>query len=296
MVLDDGQRLEGLPQSHAVGDDAAAETVELVDGADDAVALELEELLPHDRVADSRGGLDDLLRIQFVGFGAEDVVQNQRVDAMRVVVGSEGSQQLHDTGLGGFVSGQRGPLAVEPLAQSPALFRCFRRVDEVQRVSRSETQTVGAERERAEHGLPRSPVPVAQDDGALRDGAVRSADFGRLLDPVGTAAGQPAALEPVARGAVRVGPEEAKLRLFGRQHETHVGHVGQLVGEFRECMEGQRFRSQIHSDDRAQARGWMSLYHANRFPRWRRSSSSSLQPSAFAFRNGEHVRLIKFTG
>ena len=55
-----------------------------------------------------------------------------------------------------FTSGQRGPLAVEPLAQSPALFRCFRRVDEVERVSRSETQAVGAERKRAEHRLPRS--------------------------------------------------------------------------------------------------------------------------------------------
>ena len=120
-------------------------------------------------------------------------------------------------------------------------------MDEVERVSRSETQTVGAERKRAEHRLSRTPVAVAQDDGALRDGAVRSADFGRLLDPVRKAAGQPAALEPVARGAVRVGAEEAKLRLFGRQNETHVGHAGQLVGEFRECMEGQRCRSQIHS-------------------------------------------------
>ena len=134
---------------------------------------------------------------------------------MRVVVGREGSQQLHDTGLGGFVSGQRGPLAVEPLAQSPALFRSFRRLDEVQRVSRSETQTVGAERERAEHGLPRMPVAVAQDDGTLRDGALRSADFGRPLDPVRTAASQPATLEPVARGAVRVRPEEAKLSSSG---------------------------------------------------------------------------------
>ena len=41
VVLDDRERLERLTEADAVGDDAAAEALELVDRADDAVALEL---------------------------------------------------------------------------------------------------------------------------------------------------------------------------------------------------------------------------------------------------------------
>jgi hypothetical protein len=56
-----GQRLEGFAEADAVGNDAAAEALQLVDGADDAVALELVELLPDHRVANAGGGLDDAL-------------------------------------------------------------------------------------------------------------------------------------------------------------------------------------------------------------------------------------------
>jgi hypothetical protein len=66
VVLDDGERLEGLTEADAVGDDAAAEAFELVDGADDAVALKLVELLPDDGVADAGGGLDDALFVEIV--------------------------------------------------------------------------------------------------------------------------------------------------------------------------------------------------------------------------------------
>jgi hypothetical protein len=44
VVLDDGQRFEGLTQANAVGDNAAAEPLQLVYGADDAVLLEAIEL------------------------------------------------------------------------------------------------------------------------------------------------------------------------------------------------------------------------------------------------------------
>ena len=66
VVLDDGQGLERLAEADAVGDDAAAEAVQLVDRSDDAVPLELEELLPDDGVADARGGLDDPLLVELV--------------------------------------------------------------------------------------------------------------------------------------------------------------------------------------------------------------------------------------
>ena len=80
VVLDDGQGLEGLAEAHAVGDDAAAEALQLVDGADHAVPLELEELLPDDGVADAGGGLDDALFVQLSSPLPEEVVQHQRVD------------------------------------------------------------------------------------------------------------------------------------------------------------------------------------------------------------------------
>ena len=86
VVLDDGQRLEGLTEADAVGDDAAAEALQLVDGADDAVALELEELLPDDGVADAGGGLDDALFVQFVAEVLEEVVEGQVVDERRRLV------------------------------------------------------------------------------------------------------------------------------------------------------------------------------------------------------------------
>ena len=246
VVFDDGKRLEGFPKSHAVGNDAAAEPVEFVDGTYDTIALELVELLPHHRVADSRCRLDDLLLVQLIALGTEEVVQDQRVDAVWVMVYCQGSQQVHDGGLRGCTIGQCRPLAIEPAAQPLAFFRRVGSLYEVERIPRREAQPVGAERERAEHGLPRAPVTVAQDDRALWNGAVGPTDFDRLFHPVGTAASQPAALEPVACGAVRVGPEEAQFRFVGRQNKTHFCHSQQLIRQFPERMEGKGFRGQVH--------------------------------------------------
>jgi hypothetical protein len=83
VVLDDGERLEGLSQAHAVGQDAAAEALELVDRADDAVSLELVELLPDPRVADAGGALDDALLVQLVAQVLEQVVEDAEVDGRR---------------------------------------------------------------------------------------------------------------------------------------------------------------------------------------------------------------------
>ena len=75
VVFDDGQGLEGLAEADAVGDDAAAQALQLVDGADDAVPLELVELLPDGGVADAGGGLDDALFVQFVPACLEELKQ-----------------------------------------------------------------------------------------------------------------------------------------------------------------------------------------------------------------------------
>ena len=63
MILDDRKGLERLPQAHAVGQNATAEALELVDGPDDAVALETIEFVPDDGVANARRRFDDTLFI-----------------------------------------------------------------------------------------------------------------------------------------------------------------------------------------------------------------------------------------
>ena len=74
MVLDNSQGLEGLSEAHAIGDDAAAEAVELIDSADHAIALELVELLPDDGVADAGGRLDDRFFVECIIAVCEQVV------------------------------------------------------------------------------------------------------------------------------------------------------------------------------------------------------------------------------
>ena len=187
---------------------------------------------------DSRGRLDDLLFVQFIALGTEEVVQDQCVDAVRGMVCGQGPQQIHKGSLRGCAIGQCRPLVIEPAAQSLAFLRGFGSLYEVERVAGREAKPDGAERERAEHGLPRTPVTVAQDNRTLRNGAVGATDFSRLFDPIRTAACQPAALKPVARGAVGVAPEKVQFRFVGRQNQTHLCHSQQLLSQFTEGMEG----------------------------------------------------------
>ena len=83
VVFDDGESLEGFAEADAVGNDAAAQPFQFVDGPDDAVALELVELLPDGGVADAGGGFDDALFVQFVAEVFEDVEEGQVVDERR---------------------------------------------------------------------------------------------------------------------------------------------------------------------------------------------------------------------
>ena len=89
------------------------------------------------------------------------------------------------------------------------------------------------------------PSPLVQDDSTLWNGSVGSANLDLLLDPVRAPSGQPAALQPVAGGPVRVGAEEAEVRIVRGQDKTNVRDSGQLLREFSKCMEGQCFGGQV---------------------------------------------------
>ncbi|MCY1354403.1 hypothetical protein D9M69_407790 [compost metagenome] len=86
VVLDDRQRRVGFAQAHAVGQDAAVVLVDLVDGAFDAIFLEVEQSLPDVSVDD--GGLVEQRGVGFLpGQEAlEDVVERLKVDELRRMI------------------------------------------------------------------------------------------------------------------------------------------------------------------------------------------------------------------
>jgi len=83
VVFDDGECFEGFPQTNAVGNDAAAKAVELVDSTHNAISLEFEELVPDHRVADACGGLHYALFIQPIVLFFEELMENQVVQRGR---------------------------------------------------------------------------------------------------------------------------------------------------------------------------------------------------------------------
>ena len=94
VVLDDRQSFEGFTEADAVRDDATTKAVQLVNGANYAITLELEQLLPHHRIADTGSGLDDSVLVHFVTAITKQVMQYQRVDGVWIAVFAKGSQRL----------------------------------------------------------------------------------------------------------------------------------------------------------------------------------------------------------
>src|SRR5258706_15666222 len=66
IVLYDGQGFECFTKADTVGDDAPANSFELVDRPDHAITLEPVEFFPDNCVADPRGGFDDPIFIKLV--------------------------------------------------------------------------------------------------------------------------------------------------------------------------------------------------------------------------------------
>ena len=88
VVFDHGERLVGLAQAHAVGDDAALVLLELADGAHHGVLLEVVELVPHDGVREvlHRG---HRILLDVVEVVPEQVVEREEVDELRRVLAVE---------------------------------------------------------------------------------------------------------------------------------------------------------------------------------------------------------------
>jgi hypothetical protein len=86
MIFYDRERLERFTESHAVSNDAAAKSVQLIERANDAVVLELKQLLPDDGIADAGGGFDDPILVQPLATLTEQVQEDERIRSDRVVL------------------------------------------------------------------------------------------------------------------------------------------------------------------------------------------------------------------
>ena len=83
MIFNYCEGLESLTQTHAVGDDAAVEFLQLVDRTKDAVSLKLVKLVPDDSLFDACLGFDDLVFRDFFQRVMEDAEQRFVVNELR---------------------------------------------------------------------------------------------------------------------------------------------------------------------------------------------------------------------
>lgn len=82
VVLDHGQRSEGLAEADAVGQDAAAVGFQLVNDAGGRILLVVEELVPDQRVLVAGAVVGQYVFVDVVEELVEDVVEHQEVDAL----------------------------------------------------------------------------------------------------------------------------------------------------------------------------------------------------------------------
>jgi len=234
VVLDDGQRLEGLTQADAVGDDAAAEAVQFVDGADGGIALEAIELVPDDSVADTGGGLDDALLVQRLVSFAEQVVKDQRIDVVWDAMLRQFAQRLDEGSVQVALVAECIPLCLEPVGEHPTFFGGFRSLNQAQRIAGRDTQAVGAEGERAQHALLGFAVAIADDNRTLRDGTVCAANLAVGVEPGCASTGEPMGLQAVAGCAILLGPQQAGWAVARRQQQADPTDLAQRRRQLRE--------------------------------------------------------------
>ena len=86
MVFDDSQRFKCLSEPHAVSNDATAKSIQLVDGANNAIPLKLVEFLPDNCIADSSCSIDNFVLVELVFPAAEEAMKSEDVDEIGVAV------------------------------------------------------------------------------------------------------------------------------------------------------------------------------------------------------------------
>ena len=82
VVLDDGKSGERLPKAHAIGENTAVVSLQLIDDAVGGVALEVEEFFPNAAFLIPRAVVRQYVRTDVFQELAEDVVEHQEVDAL----------------------------------------------------------------------------------------------------------------------------------------------------------------------------------------------------------------------
>src|SRR5205814_8036224 len=80
IVFDHREGLEGFAEADAIGDDAPADPLELIDCPDHAVALKSKKLLPNDGVPYASGRLDNPLFIELVAEVLEKLEKHLKVN------------------------------------------------------------------------------------------------------------------------------------------------------------------------------------------------------------------------
>ena len=86
MVLDDGQGFECFSEANAVGNDATAKPIQLVDGSNNTISLKLVQFFPDNCIADTCRGIDNLIFIELVFTTGEEAVKNEDVDEVGIAV------------------------------------------------------------------------------------------------------------------------------------------------------------------------------------------------------------------
>ncbi len=144
-VFDDRQGLEGLTEADAVGNDAATMALQLVDGSEHPIPLELEQLAPDHRVTDAGGGTDDPLLVQFLPEIPEQMVEHHQIDVERwAMVGDltePGQQRLPSR----FRSRQASPQVCKPAVEELPFLVGLRALDQAEGRIGGQTKPFGGE-------------------------------------------------------------------------------------------------------------------------------------------------------
>ena len=86
VIFDHGQRCKGLPETNAVGQDAAIVGLQLVNDSSCSVLLEIKQFVPHQTILIARAIIGENVGADVFQEFAEDIVEHHEVDALRRIL------------------------------------------------------------------------------------------------------------------------------------------------------------------------------------------------------------------